>query len=66
MRFWVVFLAVLGRKTIKKVRSLKGVFMRLSVRLLGLFLVRFYVSDFIFFYLGFEGCLIPIFFIVLG
>nr|YP_009118047.1 NADH dehydrogenase subunit 4 [Brachyuropus grewingkii]AJF22808.1 NADH dehydrogenase subunit 4 [Brachyuropus grewingkii] len=63
---WVVFLAVLGSKTIKKTSSLRGTFMSLSMSLLGMFLLSFYVSDFMFFYLGFEGCLVPIFFMVLG
>nr|YP_009339287.1 NADH dehydrogenase subunit 4 [Eulimnogammarus cyaneus]APL97177.1 NADH dehydrogenase subunit 4 [Eulimnogammarus cyaneus] len=66
LSFWVVFLAILGSKTIKKVSSLRGVFISLAMSLLGMFLVSFYVSDFMFFYLGFEGCLIPIFFMILG
>nr|APL97243.1 NADH dehydrogenase subunit 4 [Garjajewia cabanisii] len=66
LSFWVVFLAILGSKAVKKVSSLRGVFVGLSMSLLGLFLASFYVSDFMFFYLGFESCLIPIFFLVLG
>nr|DAZ91324.1 TPA_asm: ND4 [Echiuropus macronychus] len=66
LSFWVVFLAVLGSKSIKKLSSLCNVFVSLAMSLLGMFLISFYIADFMFFYLGFETCLIPIFFMVLG
>nr|YP_009107167.1 NADH dehydrogenase subunit 4 [Eulimnogammarus vittatus]AIT99451.1 NADH dehydrogenase subunit 4 [Eulimnogammarus vittatus] len=66
LSFWVVFLAVLGSQAIKKSSSLSYIFVKLMLALLGLFLISFYVSDFLFFYLGFESCLIPIFFMILG
>nr|QWC54434.1 NADH dehydrogenase subunit 4 [Gammarus lacustris] len=66
LSIWVVLLSVLGSKSIKSHSSAKGFFIMLSVSLLGLFLVSFYVSDFMFFYLGFESCLIPIFFMIFG
>nr|DAZ91206.1 TPA_asm: ND4 [Echinogammarus berilloni] len=66
LSIWVVGLAVLGSKGVKKNSSLKGVFVMLNVSLLLSFFVSFYVSDFMFFYLGFESCLIPFFFLILG
>nr|YP_008964135.1 NADH dehydrogenase subunit 4 [Eulimnogammarus verrucosus]AHB14322.1 NADH dehydrogenase subunit 4 [Eulimnogammarus verrucosus] len=66
LSFWVVFLSMLGSHSIKKVSNLSDFFIKLGMVLLGLFLVSFYVSDFLFFYLGFESCLIPIFFMILG
>lgn len=66
LRFWVVLLAILGRNKIKKSRFLQFFFIFLNRTIILLFLIRFYVSSFIFFYLRFETCLIPIFFLILG
>lgn len=62
---WVVSLAVLGRKTANET-SLRFSFTRLNLTLLAGFFATFYVSDYIFFYVGFESCLVPIFFLILG
>nr|APL97217.1 NADH dehydrogenase subunit 4 [Acanthogammarus victorii] len=66
LSFWVVFLAGLGSKSVKKLFGVGGRFISVCQMLLGALLVSFYVSDFMFFYLGFEGCLVPIFFLILG
>nr|DAZ91343.1 TPA_asm: ND4 [Gammarus chevreuxi] len=66
LSLWVVALAVLGSKGIKKMSGLRFFFSSLAVSLVVVFLVSFYVSDFMFFYLSFEVCLVPIFFLILG
>nr|DAZ91222.1 TPA_asm: ND4 [Marinogammarus marinus] len=62
---WVVSLAVLGSKTANET-SLSFSFTRLNLTLLAGFFATFYVSDYMFFYVGFESCLVPIFFLILG
>nr|YP_009339313.1 NADH dehydrogenase subunit 4 [Pallaseopsis kessleri]APL97203.1 NADH dehydrogenase subunit 4 [Pallaseopsis kessleri] len=62
LSFWIVFLAVLGSKP----STMRGLFLVSCVLVLGFFLLSFYVSDFIFFYVGFEACLVPFFFLILG
>lgn len=59
-------MAVLGSKSIKIINYLRGFFIALNVRLLMGFMVRFYVSDFMIFYIRYERCLVPIFFLILG
>lgn len=66
LRIWIVLLRVLGSKRIKNSKNLCALFVILSIRLLFLFVVRFYVGDFMLFYIGYERCLIPIFFLILG
>nr|DAZ91363.1 TPA_asm: ND4 [Pandorites podoceroides] len=65
LSFWVVMLSVLGSVMVKK-NLLRYMFLMFNMALLISFLVSFYVSDFMFFYLGFESCLVPIFFLILG
>lgn len=57
---------MLGSKRIKNSKNLCALFVILSIRLLFLFVARFYVGDFMLFYIGYERCLIPIFFLILG
>lgn len=60
------FLAILGSRGIKKKNYLSSFFISLNLRLLIGFMVRFYVSDFMIFYISYERCLVPIFFLILG
>nr|YP_010223329.1 NADH dehydrogenase subunit 4 [Macrohectopus branickii]UCL27461.1 NADH dehydrogenase subunit 4 [Macrohectopus branickii] len=66
LSLWVIFLALLGSKSVKFSKSMLFFFVSLMSSLLSSLLVSFYVSDFIFFYLGFETCLVPIFTLILG
>lgn len=66
LRLWVIILATIGRVRIKKGNWLRSGFVGLNIGLVRVLLLSFYVSDFMFFYVGFERCLIPIFFLILG
>nr|YP_009339301.1 NADH dehydrogenase subunit 4 [Gmelinoides fasciatus]APL97191.1 NADH dehydrogenase subunit 4 [Gmelinoides fasciatus] len=66
LSIWVVTLAVLSSKMVKEGKFMKDSFLKLNMVLLSFLLVSFYVSDLVFFYLGFESCLIPIFLLILG
>nr|DAZ91271.1 TPA_asm: ND4 [Gammarus pulex] len=66
LSMWIVLLSVLGSKSIKNSKNLCALFVILSISLLFLFVVSFYVGDFMLFYIGYESCLIPIFFLILG
>nr|YP_010943435.1 NADH dehydrogenase subunit 4 [Gammarus nipponensis]WLS55464.1 NADH dehydrogenase subunit 4 [Gammarus nipponensis] len=63
---WVVSLAVMGSKGVKKNNQNSMFFILLMTSLVIIFLLSFYVSDFMFFYVGFESSLVPIFFLILG
>nr|APL97253.1 NADH dehydrogenase subunit 4 [Linevichella vortex] len=63
---WVVLLAVLSSKMIKEHKILCSMFIKLNMLLLGLLVISFYVSELMFFYLGFESSLVPIFLLILG
>nr|DAZ91232.1 TPA_asm: ND4 [Gammarus fossarum] len=63
---WVGFLAMLGSSGVKKKNYLSSFFIALNLSLLMGFMVSFYVSDFMMFYISYESCLVPIFFLILG
>jgi NADH-ubiquinone oxidoreductase chain 4 len=66
LRIWGVRLCLIGSIRVKFSGIKKSIFVLMNTGL-GLFLVlRFRLSDYIFFYFGFECCLIPVFVIVLG
>nr|YP_009478335.1 NADH dehydrogenase subunit 4 [Gammarus roeselii]AVP50040.1 NADH dehydrogenase subunit 4 [Gammarus roeselii] len=66
LSLWVIMLATMGSVSIKKGNWLSSGFVGLNMGLVSVLLLSFYVSDFMFFYVGFESCLIPIFFLILG
>nr|YP_009684668.1 NADH dehydrogenase subunit 4 [Gammarus pisinnus]QDS78471.1 NADH dehydrogenase subunit 4 [Gammarus pisinnus] len=63
---WIVLLAMLGSKNVKKLSQSWGVYIMVMVSLVSMLMVSFYVSEFIFFFISYESCLIPIFFLILG
>nr|DAZ91284.1 TPA_asm: ND4 [Gammarus wautieri] len=63
---WIGLMAVMGSKSVKIGNYLSSFFIVLNVSLLVGFVVSFYVSDFMMFYLSYESCLVPIFFLILG
>lgn len=66
LSLWIGFMAILASKGVKIKKYLINFFIGLNIRLLVGFVVRFYVSNFIIFYLRYESCLVPIFFLILG
>lgn len=66
LRVWVVALRVIGSCRIKNMGLMRGRFLIVMFGLLGLLISRFRVCDYIYFYVLFEACLIPILVLVLG
>nr|DAZ91310.1 TPA_asm: ND4 [Baikalogammarus pullus] len=63
---WIITLALLGSNSVKESSSYRFLFVCLMVSLMSALVVSFYVSDFLYFYVSFEVCLVPIFFLILG
>lgn len=66
LRFWIIILAILGRTAVKIKSESSGLFIFLILLILEFLVFRFSFSDYLIFYLRFESCLIPIFFLILG
>lgn len=66
LRLWIICLGVIRRIKIKFFKDYNSIFIFLNNLLLLSLVIRFSLSDIIFFYIGFECCLIPVFFLITG
>lgn len=65
LRIWIIILSIIRILSYKNRKGEKIFFLIISFMLFFLIL-RFSVSDFFIFYIFFESCLVPIFFLILG
>lgn len=63
---WVIRLCLIRSMKIKMVDKFSQIFINLNLILLVFLILRFVISDYLYFYVGFECCLIPVFIIILG
>lgn len=66
LRFWLVRLCLLSRLYIRNNQINKGIFLIFIVILVLSLFLTFTFNSLILFYIGFEFCLIPVFFLILG
>nr|UIN24712.1 NADH dehydrogenase subunit 4 [Eusirus cf. giganteus clade g2] len=66
LSIWVMIMCLVGSMKLKDSSGFKSSFVCLSVFLLFFLTLSFSVSDLLFFYVGFECCLIPVFFMIVG